>query len=141
MFSDLVARVSDEVFARLKVDGLEIQDLSPPSSVVAIITCAQGIIDNGGLRYFFERDFPGQPSYGLFVDAYRAIGADSEAQAIAEAVSAFGLSRPELQGRARFRLLEGPVGAQVERFDMQMCSDVWRMLDAYIREHETEFGR
>ena len=59
--------------------------LAAPVRTVVLVHGAQGVIDNGGLRYFFEADFPGKPDYGLFVEAYGAIGAEDAARVLAEA--------------------------------------------------------
>ncbi len=40
---------------------------------------AQGIIDNGGFQYFFENDWPENPSYSVFIDSFRRIGAGEAA--------------------------------------------------------------
>src|SRR5450631_3474586 len=61
---------------------------------VVYVDAAQGLIDNGGLQYFFESNFPNCPEYSRFIDAYRAIGATEEAQALEAAVALFPFSEP-----------------------------------------------
>jgi hypothetical protein len=73
---------------------------------VAIVQSAQGIIDNGGLQYFFESDFPNQPPYTIFVDAYREIGASAEADALGSAVALFPFAQPHKDKAGRDSFLE-----------------------------------
>lgn len=139
MDSDLVDRVSDQVLGRMKAEGLHPHDLPPPQSVVALVVPAQGVIDNGGLRYFFENDWPGQPPYSVFVDAYQVIGADPEARAIAEAAASFGVTHPERDRAARLAGLEAAVGNHLEKLEATLSSDVWQLLDAFVRRRLSEF--
>src|SRR6478735_2557646 len=61
---------------------------------VALVHAAQGVIDNGGLQYFFESDFPSKPDYVLFIEAYRAIGAEDAANTLAKSVGLFPFESP-----------------------------------------------
>jgi len=69
-------------------------------NVVAVIT-AQTIIDNRGFKYFFESDFSSTPDYQLFVDAYRAIGAEESAQGITQALAFFPDNVPPVDANER----------------------------------------
>ena len=62
---------------------------------------AQGVIDNGGFHYFFENDWPERPSYSVFVDAFRRIGANEAADCIHDAVEMFPSSNPHLDYQMR----------------------------------------
>lgn len=62
---------------------------------------AQGIIDNGGLQYFFENDWPEHPPYSLFVDAFRRIGAQEAADCIQDAADLFPSKSPHLDYQMR----------------------------------------
>jgi hypothetical protein len=124
--------------------------LPPPVRTVLLVHAAQGIIDNGGLQYFFESDFPHQPPYSDFVDAYRAIGADAEATALAEAVKLFPFAEPQKHQRRRDEFLEQfPVGRRqryvnpFEPYTDQICGSmaVWRLLAKYVVEHAAAFPR
>jgi hypothetical protein len=42
--------------------------------IFLLVNGAQGIIDNGGYKYFFGQDWPGTPPYDDFANAYEAIG-------------------------------------------------------------------
>ncbi len=44
-------------------------DVLPPTvATFLLVHSAQGVIDNGGYRYFFESDWPNNPFYSRFVD-------------------------------------------------------------------------
>ncbi len=100
------------------------------------IHTGQAIIDNGGLQYFFEMDFDGQPNYSIFVDAYSSIGCDRAALLMAEAVAAFPFKDPHLHQRKRQRHLSAhPQSfAAPEKF---LCgnADVWRRLAQFAQKH------
>jgi hypothetical protein len=55
----LLDKASDFTYAQLKLFGGDINRLAIPVQTVAVINSAQGVIDNGGLEYFFESDFDG----------------------------------------------------------------------------------
>ena len=58
-------------FALSKAEGRsDINQLHDPIRPVVLVHAAQGMIDNGGLQYFFEADFPGNPPYSLFSISY-----------------------------------------------------------------------
>src|SRR5205085_9041948 len=69
-------------------------------TVVRVVS-ATGVISNGGLRYFFERDWEGEPSYDEFVSAFRTIGAHQIADAIERTVELFGFANPHVDGSRR----------------------------------------
>src|SRR4051812_34236375 len=95
-------RASDFAIARLKEAGNRLSRLPPPLQIVIIISSAQGIIDNGGLEYFYENDSPGNPPYSFFSDAYHLIGADGAAECIEKTASMFPFSEPHrFEGRRR----------------------------------------
>ena len=88
----LLQKASEAVFGRVG-DG-SVFSLPWPRQVVAIIYSAQAIIDNGGFVYFFENDWPDQPPYSVFQDAYHAIGADECAECLEVAASLFPFPDP-----------------------------------------------
>ena len=94
-------------YACAEVDRVGDPDkLPPPVRTVVLVHAAQGLIDNGGLQYFFESDFPGKPPYSIFVDVYRTIGAKREAQALADAVELFPFENPHRFRARRDEFLE-----------------------------------
>jgi Domain of unknown function (DUF4375) len=95
----LVNTVSKELYKRL--GDASIFSLPWVTQVVTVVLGAHQYIDNGGFIYFFEGDYPGNPPYSIFADAFRAIGADESAECIEVAVSQFPFAEPHLHGDAR----------------------------------------
>jgi len=58
--------------------------------VCVMLHAAQGIIDNGGFEYFFEAPFDGRPILEEFPRAFEAVGAQSSAAALREAIKRAG---------------------------------------------------
>ena len=120
----------------------------PPVRTVVLVHAAQGLIDNGGLQYFFESDFPGQPPYSVFVEAYRTIGANGEAQVLADAVKLFPFAAPHRFQARRDKFLETFLDGGAHRpdspfkpFTDTLCgnANVWRLLEAYVERHAESF--
>lgn len=132
-------RAAELAFARLEAEGGDPRRLPVAPRTVATVYAAQGVIDNGGLRRFFENDWPSRPPYAVFVEAFRAVGADAEADAIAEVVEAFGVQAPEAETAYRAEFLRGPGGDHVRRLDTRLVSDVWNLLAAYARRNRDSF--
>ncbi len=136
-------------YARGELERVGDPDKLPaPIRTVLLVQAAQGVIDNGGLQYFFEGDWPGQPPYSAFVDAYREIGAIEEAQTLANAVALFPFPEPHLSQRRRGEFLDQFLEGGDHRPDSPfapltriLCGDrqVWRRLEQYVRAHEELF--
>ena len=58
----------DFAHARMADAGNDLSQLPFEMQTVIRIETMQGIIDNGGLQYFYENDFPDNPPYSQFVD-------------------------------------------------------------------------
>jgi len=136
MSAPFLDRVSDAAYARLDAVGGDPRELDDPFRTVATVVAAQGVLDDGGLRYFFENDWPGTPPYALFSAAYRTIGAFHEANAIDRAAVLFPFAEPERHVELRREALAGTVGARIEALDGELASNVWALLGAYARAHE-----
>jgi len=113
----ILERASNLAFQKLEAAGGNIANLEEPHRTVALVFSAQGVIDNGGLIYFFESDWPGNPPYALFADAYRRIGCAAAAHAILQAANSFGVLHPEQDQAVR--------NAFMERFSQPDCHDIW----------------
>jgi hypothetical protein len=148
--SEQLTSAMDYAFAELdRVGG--VPDLLPaPVRTVVVIISAQGVIDNGGLQYFFEADFPNSPPYTVFTDAYREIGADTAADDIAAAVALFPFAEPHLSKDKRNEFLDSfkdedadPVANPFEPLSKRLCGSqsIWRALDAFVGRHATSFPR
>lgn len=83
----------DAAQSRLKAAG-KLSLCGRPIQVVLIVSTAQGIIDNGGLQYFYESDFADQPAYEEFVQAYRAIGAAEAADLLQRSIELIPFPSP-----------------------------------------------
>jgi hypothetical protein len=119
-----------------------LEKLPTPLRTVLMIFAAQGIIDNGGLQYFFENDFPGQPPYSTFVDAYREIGAKDEA-ALAAGVDLFPFPDPHQHLKLRREFQERfPDEGPFAPYSDFLCGDkkVWEMLLEYVLKHADAFA-
>jgi len=137
-------------FALSKAEGLKyISELRDPVRTVVLVHAAQGVINNGGLQYLFEADFPGKPPYSLFVEAYRRIGADDAASKLEEAVALFPFPNPHRAVRKRnafmdrFKNEEGDaVNSPFEPLTNALCGNktVWRRLEKYIQKNLTALG-
>ena len=128
----------------------DVTKLVTPIRTVALVHAAQGVIDNGGLQYFFESDFPGKPDYALFVEAYRAIGADDAARTLAQAVALFPFESPHMHVKKRNEFLDSfldeddePVDSPFEPLTGKLCGEqsVWEKLKKYVAEHSAAFAR
>lgn len=132
---DFLNAAIDRAFEELDKVGGVLRRLSEPFRTLAIITSAQSVIDNGGLRNFFETDWPLQPPYKMFSDAYRMINATAEANAIDAASTGFNVSHPESCEDKRCAFLSSSKGRQVDDLDATMTSDVWERLTDYAEAH------
>lgn len=72
-----------------------------PVQVVLLVDSAQGVIDNGGLQYFYEVDFEEQGPYSDFVEAYRAIGAEDAAGLLERSIGLFPFANPHFHHEKR----------------------------------------
>ena len=120
----------------------DIRKLPVVLRTVVVCESAQGIIGNGGFRYFFENDFPGKPSYSLFVQAFLSIGATDAATVISKAVSLFPFPRPHLSSKKRNDFLDRfPNDGPFKRLNRQFWDDksIESLLKAYVRRHSSDF--
>jgi len=143
----LVDAVSKELYER--IGDASIFSLPWVAQVVTVFLGADMYICNGGFIYFFEGDYPGNPPYSVFADAYRAIGADESAECIEAAAALFPFPEPHLNGDARRAYLRdhcmadgrevssSPLVKFGDRVMDNMEAD-YSLLAQYIREHLDE---
>jgi hypothetical protein len=100
------------------------------------------MVENGGLQYFFENDWPEKLPYSLFVDALTHIGAREASQILARAVSSFPFPEPHLNrlGRNEYmnecRARDGRENTEFERLSyklLNMMKEVDEKLVVFIR--------
>ena len=70
-----------------------------------VVDSAVGIIGNGGFRYFFEMNFPNDPDYSLFADAFRRVGLPDIAERFACLIGLFPFAAPHASPELRQRFL------------------------------------
>ena len=109
-----------------------------------MVYSAQGVIDNGGYRYFFESDWPDNPQYSKFVDAYSAIGCIKQSKDIGRVVSSFPFDNPHLYESERIKYIEDNFDDdeyEVKGWGDTLCGDaeVWEKLESYYRNNKDDF--
>jgi hypothetical protein len=124
----------------LRAASGDLEALPAEMQVVLRVHSAQGVMDNGGLQYFFESNFEDTPPYSAFVDAFRTIGASKAAAKLAEAVTWFPFPEPHRDADARQKqlsLFEPDCGF----WDLEWKSKpVWKKLDEYVQQFPDVFG-
>ncbi len=121
------------------------RNLPEPMRTVALVHAAQGIIDNGGLEYFFEMDFPLNPPYSTFVDVFLEIGADAVAECIEASARMFPFPHPHLyeaQRQAWLVSIQENAKHEFARLSYRACGDkvVWEKLTEYVDRNRAAFG-
>jgi hypothetical protein len=144
MNSATLDQASEYSFARLKGAGGDISSLPTPLQTVVIVTSAQGIIDNGGLEYFYESDFDHTPPYSFFVEAYRRIGAESAATCIEDSQRMFQIDQAHQHEKKRQQWLDTVRNNEDHEFvklSRKICGDesVWKKLAEYVAMHQDAF--
>ena len=137
-------QATDYALGRLKSAGGDINCLPTPLQTVVVINSAQGIIDNGGLEYFYESDFDGTPPYSLFVDAYRRIGADGAASCIESTQGMFPFGQPHQHEKERQLWLDTVKNNEDHEFvrlSRKICGDevVWARSAEYVAANHDAF--
>lgn len=144
MTQSLSALASALSTAEVKRLGGGVFALSEAFQTVVVVETAQGMIDNGGLEYFFEADFPGKPPYSFVVEVFRRIGAQSVADCIEQAARMFPFPEPHLHEDKRQRWLYTAKDDETGKFvrlSRRACGDesVFRKLATYVEEHRDAF--
>jgi hypothetical protein len=133
-------KIIDQAFRLLKKAKGDRHALPEAARNIVLVSSAQGLIDIGGLQYFFESNFEDLTPYAEFCAAYHAIGATAAGDLLQEAVAMFPIEETHLHADQRNRLLEH-LWSTSDRFatlDNKLCGDdtVWEMLDAYAMAHK-----
>jgi hypothetical protein len=138
----LLDRAAEYTYKELERLGGDPSKLDLPQQTVAILYSVQAIIDNGGFQYLFENDFPHDPAYSKFVEAYRRIGADAAAERLEKAVAMFPFDSPHLHQDQRLSFME-TLDEDSEFFELgnEVCGDekVWTDLAAYVKTNAASF--
>jgi hypothetical protein len=145
MGESLLDRAMEFALAQLKEASGDIFSLPIPLQTVVVVDSAQGIIDNGGLEYFYESDFVGTPDYGFFVSAYRRIGAEAAASCIETTSALFPFDKPHLHEAKRLNWLDKVCGDESHPFvhlSRKVCGDqtVFQRLGQYVEANLDSFN-
>jgi len=122
-----------------------IDALAVPLQTLLLVESAQGMIESGGLAFFYEADFPNNPPYADFVAAYRRIGAEAAAECIEQTERMFPFDAPQYFEDLRQlwleRLCADPAGA-FAGLSERISSDasVWLRLAEYVARNRAAFG-
>ena len=138
-------KAADIAFRRLETVGRQTNHLPVEVRTLILIYTAQGIIDNGGLQYFFESNFEDAQPYEAFSDAYRVIGATTAADCLDKAIGLFPFAQPHLDAERRNAVLETlrrDGDSEFAKLDLQLCGDkhVWECLSQYVDAHRVALG-
>lgn len=144
MDSFALGRPYDFALDRLTAAGGDVAALAVPLQTLLIVESVQSMIDAGGLEYLYEADFPNNPPYSAFADAYRRIGADAAAGCIEASSLLFPFAEPHLFQELRLLWLErwrAAPGDEFGRLDAQVRADasVWDKLARYVQQHGDAF--
>ncbi len=145
---DVIVWASKDVFRNQDSPDWSPYLLPEPLLTVWAVEQAQGVIDNGGLGYFYENDWPQNPPYSVFWDAFRRIGASEAAQCIETTAKLFPSECPELDFQMRRDYLNfsrDKAGSQPDEIDrlgwriIDLGGSTSQLLARYIREHPDHF--
>lgn len=144
MTPSLSERASEISTAAVKRLGGDVLKLPEALQTVVVVETAQGIIDNGGLEYFFESDFPNNPPYSFFVDVFRRIEAEDVAYCIEHASRMFPFSDAHLHEDKRQHWLDGVKHDETHEFvrlSRRACGDesVFPKLADYVEKNQHSF--
>jgi len=73
---------------------IDASKLAEAEQVVLLICNASGYIGNGGFRYLFEANFPGDPNFERTKEAFEAIDSPHAAAGFRETFALFPSGRP-----------------------------------------------
>ena len=112
------------------------------------VSQAQGVLDNGGLQYFFENDWPQNPPYKVFIDAFRRVGAKEAADWLEDAAAMFPFENPQDDYKRRRQFLddlkakEGGDDSIIDKLGdrlITLSDDTYKRLVMYVRGNIAEF--
>jgi hypothetical protein len=142
MDSRRVTKAADFAFALLEGVGNNPSKLHLPAQTVVVIYSAQPVIENGGLEYFYERDWPHNPPYSLFASAYGRIGAIEAAECIEKTSLMFPFKAAHRHRPRRERFIEREAPPEFRTLSARICGDrsVRDKLARYVENHRSAFG-
>ncbi|MBD9406507.1 DUF4375 domain-containing protein [Acidovorax sp. ACV02] len=144
MTQSLLERASAYTTAKVLEADCCVSRLPEALQTVVVINTTQGIIDNGGLEYFYESDFPANPPYSFFAETFRRIGVESVASCIDEGSRMFPFPEPHLHEAKRRTWLDSVKDDEAHPFvhlSRKARGDelVFQKLAEYVDRHRDAF--
>lgn len=141
----ILTQYSGKAFQAYDRVGNDLSKLPLPVQSFILVYGAQGVIDNGGYKYFFEADWPGKPDYRLFITAYEAIGCPTQAAEMARVVSTFPFANPHLYMDERNEYMDenwDDDENEIRGWGDPLCGDktIWSRLADYCVANAKDFG-
>ena len=123
----------------------KMDQLQAEVSTFLYVHSAQGVIDNGGYRYFFESNFPTNPPYSKFIEAYKNIGCEKQAKELERIVSSFPFENVHLEADLRNKYMDKNFDEdmyEVKGWGNALCGDeeVWNKLGQYYIKNKIKFA-
>jgi hypothetical protein len=147
MTKSLLDRAAEGLYRQLNSHNNDLSKVPEITRPIALLYMFQGMVDNGGFRYPMESDFPGNPPYSEFVEAYRRIGAADAAEALEKAVALFPFDHPECNSEARNQYFDSLgddefENSQFSQLSDRVCGDqtIWTRMDEYVARHNKDFA-
>ena len=84
----------------------QVEHLDQSCRMVVIVYSAWGLIGNGGFQYFFESNFPNDPSYEVFTQAFSSVGLTEIAVRFSQLVSLFPFEDPHKFPQKRQKFID-----------------------------------
>jgi hypothetical protein len=145
MESDLISLAFKKAVKLLDKAHDDMGLLPPEVSTFLFVHSAQGVIDNGGYLYFFESNWPNNPSYSKFVESYRAIGCEKQANELARVISTFSFDNAHLEEDLRNKYMDDNYDenkCEIKGWGNDLCGDekVWAKLEQYYISNKKKFA-
>jgi len=141
--TDLVNEAFEQAVVLLNAENNKTENLPYEVATFLRVYSAQGVIDNGGYCYFFENDWPENPTYSDFVNAYHSIGCISQANELKRVVETFPFENPHINMERRCQFMdENEDDGFLEIWGDELCGDeeVWQKLEKYYIRHKNKFA-
>lgn len=143
--SDAVSRGFKKALRLLEKAKDDLDLLPETVATFLLVHSAQGVIDNGGYRYFFELNWPNDPPYTRFIEAYKTIGCEKQAADFARVVDAFPFDHPHLDEEGRNKYMNENFdedARDVKGWGDKLCGDqeVWKKLETFYNTHAPDFA-
>jgi hypothetical protein len=116
----------------------EVDHLDQSCRMVVIVYSAWGLIENGGLQYFFENNFTGDPPYDVFTQACNGLGLTEIALGFSKLVSLFPFDDPHKSPRKRQEFVDSQpttfMASMVELEDLVYAHEgIEKTLNAFLK--------